>query len=364
MSMAANNLVHESETQRQYVRVSLPARADVNGQQYIVTDLSSGGVSLQNVEEKFTKGDESSISLTLPFKSFSMDIELDGEVRHANDKHKTVGFRFINLTAEQTSLLNHVLRSFIAGEIVAGSDLLAVVSRENFVKVRHHSDVESDKSTFWKRQAIPFALIAILGLTAFFIIAKNVYNGLFVLESSQAYVSGNKIALRAPINGIYNVSLKDDVKSVQKGQTIANIGSFVTAAQNANALTAPVNQNITLQSPCDCYILSEDASTGQYVSAGTDVITLVNMAETPWVTAVISTRDAQRVSLGDTANIFVAGSDVELKGVVEGFSVNETGGTVIGASEGFDTGVKVKIKAQQKLPVDLVGRPARVDFNL
>ena len=364
MNMAANKVVHESETQRQYVRVSLPARATIDGSQYIVTDLSSGGLSLQNAETKYTRGKSYNIALSLPFKSFSMDVELEGEVRHVSEKNKTAGFRFVNLTPEQVSLLNHVLRSFIAGEIVAGNDLLAVVSRENFVKVRHHSDVESDKTTFWKRQAIPFALIAILGLTAFGIIAKNVYKGIFVLESSQAYIAGNEIDVRTPLDGVFNASIKEGTKSVQKGQAIGTVGSIVAGAQGLGGFAAAANQNISLKSPCDCYILSQETTSGQFVSAGTDVLTLVNSSDTPWVTAVVSTREAQRISLGDTANIFVAGSDVELKGTVESFAVNEKGGPVIGAAEGFDTGVKVKIKTQQRLPVELIGRPARVGFNL
>jgi len=356
MGNAAENLVHESETQRQYVRVSLPARARVGNKDYIVSDLSSGGMSIQNSDAGFKKGDQINTLLTLPFKSFSMDIELEAEARHTNNATKSAGFRFVNLTPEQTSLLNHVLRSFIAGEIVAGNDLLAVVSRENFVKVRHHSDVESDKSTFWKRQALPFTIIALLGLTAFFIIVQNIYNSAFVLESSQAYVSGNEFEIRSPVDGIFETSIADDLVSLQKNQLIGMVASTQAAS--------PISPKISVTSPCDCYIVSRSVDQGEFAAKGTEILSLVSTSDTLWVTAIISTADSQRIRVGDEADIFVAGSDVELSGTIESFSVNKSGGAVIPASEGFDTGVQVKIKANQKLPVDLIGRPATVGFHL
>ena len=359
MSNAANNLVHESETQRQYVRVSLPARAKVGDKEYIVTDLSSGGMSLQNAGDDFDKDKDVNTLLILPFKSFSIDIELNAEVRHVNQNSKTVGFRFVNLTPEQTSLLNHVLRSFIAGEIVSGSDLLAVVSRENFVKVRHHSDVESDKSTFWKRQAIPFFFIALLGLSALFIIVKNVYHGLFVLQSSQGYVSGNEIEMRTPVDGVFATELAANITTIQKGELIGNIQPF-----NTSQVSNSMNIGAIIKSPCNCIVLEQNVDNGEFVTKGSEIITMVDRADTPWVTAIVSTQDAQRVLVGDTATILVAGQDVEVKGTVEGFSVNEAGGPVVTATQGFDTGVKIRVKPEQKLPIDLVGRPARILFDL
>lgn len=354
--MPADNLVHESETQRQYVRVNLPARARVNNNEYTVTDLSSGGVSLQNADEDFNQGEVVNFLLILPFKSFSMDIDLNAEVRHVSKNNQTVGFRFINLTGEQTSLLNHVLRGFIAGEIVAGNDLLSVVARENFVKVRHHNDVESDKATFWKRQAIPFFFITLLGLSALYIIAKNVYNGVFVLQSNQGYVSGDEINIRTPLDGVFSSNLQLGSTFVKKDQLIGSIEPF---NKELDGSTSTV-----IASPCDCIILVQNTNQGEYVTKGSDIITLVDRADTPWVTAIISTLEAQRVLIGDTAKILIAGQDVEIQGTVEGFSVNQAGGPVVAATDGFDTGVKVRIKLEQKIPVELIGRPARVLFDL
>jgi alginate biosynthesis protein Alg44 len=275
-------------------------------------------------------------------------------VRHVSAQKNTVGFRFTDLTGEQTSLLNHVLRSFISGEIVSGKDLLAVVSRENFVKVRHHNDVESDKSTFWKRQAIPFLLIGLLGLSALYVIVTNVYNGVFVLQSSQGYVSGNEINVRTPIAGTFSSQLPANAKSVQKGQLIGVVepyGSVVTSS-------------IQIVSPCDCSIVNQNVGQGEYVTKASPLISLVDKSDTPWVSAVITTQDAQRLLIGDTATILVAGQDIEIKGVIENFAVNDPGGAVVSASDGFDTGVRVRVQPQQKLPIALVGRPARIAFDL
>ncbi len=310
MVNSASNLVHESETQRQYVRVHLPARARIEGVDYEVTDISSGGISLQNVDKAFKANEKINLLVILPFKDFSLDIDLNAEVRHFDKKKNTLGARFINMTPEKTSLLNHVLRSFIAGEVVAGNDILNVVSRDNFVKVRHHENVESDADTFMKRQALPLLFILLLGLTAFFIIAKNLYSGLFVLESAQAYVSGEEIKVRTPTNGTYSSLIEGDLKSVQAGQDIASIQPYNGSLNFSSSRNSAISLT---RSPCDCYILDSEVNEGEFVNQGSDIVTLIKTSSTPWVTAIVSTRDAQRIGIGDTAEILLLVLMLKLK---------------------------------------------------
>ena len=50
MSQATTNLnvVHETEVQRQFSRVKIPATLSINNKKYKVQDLSAGGFSLEN----------------------------------------------------------------------------------------------------------------------------------------------------------------------------------------------------------------------------------------------------------------------------------------------------------------------------
>ena len=355
------NLVHESETQRQYVRVELPAKARIDGEEYIVTNISSAGLSIEDID-KVSPGKQFPIVLILPFHGFSLDLDLDAEVRHYDEKNKILGCRFTNLTPEKASVINNVIRGHIAGDVVNSGDIMNVVARENYVNVRHHDKPQPSAGDFWKRQALPLLFIALLGMLAFSIIASNIYNGLFVLESSQAYVESEKTVLRNPSEGVYQPSIEPDIMTVQTGQEIGRIVSSQNY-NNESARGLNVGQSVII-SPCDCFILARPVKKGEYIPSGSNVIELVETTATPWVIAVVSTREAQRIAIGDSADIYIAGSDLEVVGTVSGFQVNDIGGPLVARSEGFDTGVQVRIALDQKIPVDLTGRPARVDFNI
>src|SRR4051812_13042787 len=115
-SATAPQVVHESETQRQHVRLPLPARAEIEGKDHEIKDLSSGGVAVRDVAGTYARGQRLPLRLKLPFGSFSMDINVESEVQHFNAKDKVVGCLFINLSADHIALLNYVLKAFIAGD--------------------------------------------------------------------------------------------------------------------------------------------------------------------------------------------------------------------------------------------------------
>ncbi|MEM8833674.1 MAG: PilZ domain-containing protein [Pseudomonadota bacterium] len=134
MGAEVKPLVHEGETQRQYVRVHMPARITIEGIDYNVTDLSSGGLSFKDSENRFRKGQITELLLVLPFPSFSVDIVFKAEIDQIISSEDVVGVSFIDPTFEQLSILNHVLRSFLIGEIVVSDGLLYAVSNVDFAK--------------------------------------------------------------------------------------------------------------------------------------------------------------------------------------------------------------------------------------
>ena len=133
---SAQSIVHESETQRQFVRLPVPSQAKVGDNSYYIKDLSSGGVAIVDVSTPFVEGARFPLSLTLPFSSFSLQIVLDAQVKYYLPQEKLLGCQFIGLTTDQVALLNHVIKSFMAGEIVKSGDILNVAARDNFTKPR------------------------------------------------------------------------------------------------------------------------------------------------------------------------------------------------------------------------------------
>ena len=361
MSKAAENIVHESEAQRQYVRVHLPAHAYINGQTYNLSDISPAGFSIKDFDAEKSRGDSFPVRLLLPFSGFSLTLQMTAEVRHYSKKNQTLGARFTDVTKQQTTLLNKILKGFLSGDVVTSGDLLEAVSRENFVKVRHHNNAanEEKNQAFWKKQLLPLLFIACLGIAAFYLIANNVYRSAFVLQTSQAYVEVEKVDVTSPLAGVYNTLLDSETAMLKEGQVIGSIqrasfGRSVNVAGNGFQLT----------SPCECIILSQPFENNDYVGAGSSVINLAEINTQPWVVATVSSRNAQRLSVGDKATVYLAGNDIEVTGEVESFSMNDLGGPVMASAQGFDPGVHVKIKLDQKIPVDLAGRPARIDFKI
>ena len=88
MSDVAQQIVHESETQRQHVRVHLPAQIEFANKSYDVSDLSAGGLSVRNVEGSFAKLQHISFVLILPFTDLKLYINLDAQVQYHDAANK------------------------------------------------------------------------------------------------------------------------------------------------------------------------------------------------------------------------------------------------------------------------------------
>jgi len=353
MGAEVTKLVHESETQRQFVRVHLPARITIDHKNYDVTDLSSGGLSFKDPENTYRKGQVFELLLVLPFPSFSMDVSLNVEVVHTSPTKETVGCRFTDLSSDQLAVLHHVLRSFIAGEIVVSNDLLNTVSRENFVKMRGQSQEEL-KSGFWRKQIIPLLFIVALGSGAFWLIAQNVYQGMFIIESAQAHIAAPTISLRAPQNGYFQTDLDVTVSKVSVKQDFGKVRS------EGRFLGSTGELSVVVESPCDCYIEKLNVQNGEYVPEGFVLANLVKADSPVSVDAIVPTKDALRMKIGKPADIRVGGGDIVFTGVIDSMDINNLPVPMEGS---LDTGTRVIVKPDQKLPVELVGRPAKVIFK-
>ncbi|MCB9982582.1 MAG: PilZ domain-containing protein [Rhodospirillales bacterium] len=148
---------------RKHPRIQMPAMLEVSGKEYEVGNLSETGIGIigMNPEDK-PVGEVFRCRLILPFLGFSLDVDLEVEVRHFEEKNKVLGCRFVNLTQEQTAMLNEIIRSFFSGDVVTSDSLLHVVSRENFVKFRTKDDTPSSPKVLQKSWGTPVLLIIAL----------------------------------------------------------------------------------------------------------------------------------------------------------------------------------------------------------
>lgn len=345
MSAVPNlQVTHESETQRQHVRFLVPSRAAVEGREYEVKDLSPGGIALKGVKGELPKGKIIPVELKLPFDSFGFSMKLDAEVRHcANDKG-IAGCRFVNLSAQQTSFLNHIVKSFIAGEIVTSGSLLNVATRNNFTKAPASANKNAAPPSI-RKQLPGLIIVAAMGLLIAAFLVQNLYNSMFVVHSDSATVAGPAVAVRAPMSGSFYSRLDPDLAFVKQNQLLGTITSAGGVSEN-------------LVSPCNCYIAKADTATGENVSAGARLVSLVPVDAHPWVIAQLDPALAKKIGPSTAATVSIFGARSQYTGhVVEMESPL--------ADPANDSHMaEMKIVLDQKLPIDFVNRLATVTFAI
>lgn len=343
-------IVHESETQRQFVRLPVPSQATVGNNTYFIKDLSSGGVAIVDVATPFAEGTRIPLSLNLPFSSFSLQIVLDAQVKYYLPNEKLLGCQFIGLTNDQVALLNHVIKSFMAGEIVKSGDLLNVAARDNFTKSRAKKIGSDGKPVVELKRQIPgLILVFALGLAAFSFIAANLYENLFMMKTSNAFVQGAVTQVRAVEQGMFVSKLPAGATSVKERQEIGS-----------------VNQN-DLKSPCDCLIVSQLRQDGEFVVAGDPILSLIPTESKPWIVANVKPEDARRLSMDTKAMISIAGLKTEISGKVASIKADMAdpiGSDMASAFGGGSRMVQIRIIPDDKIPTDLINRPARVIFEI
>jgi alginate biosynthesis protein Alg44 len=338
-------VVHESETQRQHVRLPLPARVAIGGKEYDIKDLSSGGVGIKDITGTYARGQRVPLGLKLPFGAFSLDIKLESEVQHYEVKNKSMGCLFVNLDSDHVSLLNHILKSFIAGDFVAAGDILNIVSRENFTKSRKQQGINAAIPDL-KKQLPGLIVIAAVGIIISLFVLGNLYNSLFIVKAADAVVSGPAVELHAPLEGVFRTPLDPNLSIVEPGQILG----IITATNEHGG-------SVEIKSPCTCYILGGNISDGAFVTSGNLISTLIPVTAKPWIMADIDPAQAEKISPNTKATITIFGTGTTYTGHVASMALGAA--SISGVKM-----VSMKIQPDQKLPIDLMNRPASVIFQM
>ena len=336
------NIVHESETQRQFVRLPVPAQVVIDEQDYEAGNLSSGGLSVEGVKNAFQPGTHLSLLLRLPFTAFSLEITIEAEVLYFDSEKQVMGCQFVNVTPDQVSLLNHVMKSYMAGEIVKSGDLLNVAARENFVNPRKKASTRQVPVVSIGKQIPRLLLVGLLGLAAAAFIAGNIYDSLFVLKSNDSVVQGPEVQVRAVTQGVF----------------VSKLPPYATEVKNRQELGSVNGDDV--KSPCDCFITEIHRQDGEFVIAGDPVVSLVPKESAPWILSTLKLAEASRLDLGNKAKISVTGTKTEVVGKVASIKANTS------RSDAYfgPRMVQVRVVPENPLPIDLVGRPAKVVFDV
>jgi alginate biosynthesis protein Alg44 len=367
MTQTPPQIVHESETQRQHVRLQLPAMVDIQGIKYHVKDLSSGGVAVRDIDVDITPGKQTRLSLLLPFNDFTLDVTVSAQVQYVDKARKIIGCRFVDLNPGQIAILNHVIKAYIAGDIVGGGDILNVASRDNFVSVRKHKTLE-EKTAPEKAKVYAIyggVVLAVLALASF--IFSNILERTLILKAPNGVIETQIVEISAFSPGTFDMTLPAGVMSVKAGQKIGTLSRAledkVVVSDTGEVELVPQNTVTDIKSPCDCFVSRQVAQNGQYKAEGALLVELVPQKGEVHISALVPTKEVHRLKIGTTARMTVAGTRTEITGKITDIKTSEK--TVSGETqEPSAPASRVVIKPDTGISMDQLGRPVMVEFDL
>ena len=345
--------MHESEVQRQHVRIQIPAGVRIGKNTYKIKDLSAGGLSIITDKNFLFDKEEKEGTILFPFENFSFNLKIKLNPIYSKPDKKITGFRFEDVTPRQTSLLHHVIKSYLSGLITTEEDIIAVAARENYAPAKEEVVNTSDHpaKTFIGR-LVPITAIAAVGLLGLSLLVGNIYENTAMIKSYVGVVEGNIFTARAQQNGEFYSLLAKGTEQVTKSQPMAVVKIGALAQGMTPATAAGPGTSITVESPCDCLVVSQYPQDGEFVAMGEPIFKLQPINDYMWVTATLKPEQLHRLRLQDSARIKIAGEADFIEGNVTEF---------IPPSAEKDL-TRVKIRTKQAIPSTMTGRLAYVEF--
>lgn len=345
-------IVHESEAQRQHIRLKMPIYVEIGGRVISTHDWSAGGVALdwpegvmQQLSSSLAIGKRLEGHMIFTFDGFDLTMPMRFETRHLNREARRIGCRFAGLDRRQMSLLQFFTSAYIAGEVIRAGDILDVVSRNNFTARRAIPDAEEglDRAGKLRRRmkrwaGVGLVVLASLGLATY--VAAAAYEKLYVVQASSASVATDLVAVESPAAGKVFFQPQPLDAEVQVGEPLLTI-------------TTGSGSAISIDSPCKCVIKERLADSQAWARSGQPLMKLAPVDAEPYVKAYIRFEDALKVAPDQQARIAVRGMK-DMKGVVTGIRADAPG------SAGF---ALVTIAPEETLPIASIDDPALVRID-
>lgn len=296
---------HDAEVHRQHVRLQVPIAIEIDGARRTVDDWSIAGFGVNEALPGRRPGDRFPARLVLPFEDFELRLRAECELVYALPDGSRFGARFAALSAGQLALLRYVVDAYLSGEVVAGADLLAVISRENAgeARVRALYDRLGREAAGGGRaqRLLGTALFALAGVGLGLLVAWGVRERYFVIATDRAVIEAPLFAVRAAAAG-----------TVEAGKA-----GLLRPGEPVAGLRGPNNALVPVPSPCECVLDEWAIPPGGQARPG-DVLATLVAADRPLVArAELPLDQARRLRVGQQAEITVPGQDEPYRGQIE-----------------------------------------------
>lgn len=356
------DLTHESETQRQHVRVKLPGVLELSdGKQTArlkLHDLSAGGFSFEPGRIRFSAGSRYEGRLCLTVSQLNLAIPVRFRVVDTVDGRVSCGFS--ELGAEEISTLRHLIASYLSGEMVSVGEVLSIAQRDNFTQPRKPK--AASKPGFFGRLGATTVTGAtlFLGIVTASWAATQLYGLLFVQKATVAKVAGPLHQVQMPREGVFT-SLVPDERVVEKGAPLGTFETPMLELVRSEALSANLtverldellNKQITgtVTSPCHCRVQTAYVGDGQLVGKGQALFDLVPLDFEPQVVAQFRYDQLEELAPGQSVRFRVSGDGESRRGKISQVRV-------LGRGEHLSQSVLVTVAPETPLAGDLTSRP-------
>lgn len=366
MSPSSNsNVVHESEAQRQYARLKLPAKIVYRSPQgqdleAPLLDLSAGGFSFEPNSGLISEGQHLRGKLMFEIEGIGFAMDVEFQVRSLQGG-KRVGCEFHNLKPREISALRYLISGFLSGELVTVGDLISTLQRENFTKARNNK-ADGPVSPLARLRALGLSLaIFLVGVSACSYVLYQLYDIYFVThaDSAQVMVPGQQVAM--PREGSVQSLVKVGDK-VAKGAPVATFsatmldalkGALPEAEMTPDNLERLFSKSFqgTLTSPCDCRVVAQLVGDGQMAVKGTAVFTLAPADSVATVEARFPYRAFDELQPGTQVSFLVGGETEPRSGVISSMALQDGG---------LASDIRVMIEPALPLASELAKRPVDV----
>jgi alginate biosynthesis protein Alg44 len=359
-----SNVVHESEAQRQFARLKLPAKirflsAEGKAVEAALLDLSAGGFSLEAKSGVLVEGKHYSGKLLFDVDGIGFSMAVSFQVRSLTNNR--VGCEFHNLRPREVSALRYIISGFMSGELINVGDILNTLQRENFTKVRSQKG-EDGGSLFSRIKAMGVSLLVFLiGLAACSYVLYQLYDIYFITHADSAQVSAAGQPVSMPREGTLQ-SLVEVGAVVSKGAPIATYSaSMLDALKNVLPESEMTTENLerlfsksvqgTLTSPCDCQVVAQLVGDGQLASKGTAVFTLAPLDSVATIEARFPYRTFDELQPGTEVTFLVGGEHNPRSGTISSMVLQDGG---------LASDIRVMITPTLPLDIALSKRPVDV----